>query len=67
MKELRLNELVAANHWINGKITECLLNKKHRFGMYGWYAKNIYHTCGLGNWQDLFVVLFNFILRYIYI
>ena len=49
VREHRMDELVAANHWCNGKVTAYLTNKEKRFVLYCWYAINIYHTCGLGN------------------
>mmetsp|Transcript_20788 Transcript_20788/g.41596 ORF Transcript_20788/g.41596 Transcript_20788/m.41596 type:complete len:114 (+) Transcript_20788:1075-1416(+) len=34
---------------MNGKVAEDLANKEKYFVLYCWYAKNIYHTCGLDN------------------
>ena len=48
VREHRMDELVANNHWC-GKVADFLTNKEKRFVLYCWYAINIYHTCGLGN------------------
>ena len=47
--EHRMEELSASNHWMNGRVFEFMTNKEKRSVLYGWYAQNIYHTCGLGN------------------
>ena len=49
VKEHRLDELVAANHWMNGKTAEYMTMKETRFVLYCWYTINIFHMCGLGN------------------
>ena len=49
VREHYMDELVAANHWCNGKVAEFMSTKEKSCVLYCWYAVKIYHTCGLGN------------------
>ena len=52
VKEHMMQELAVNNHWMNGRVFEFTTNKEKYSVLYGWYAQNVYITCGLRNWYD---------------